>query len=241
MKKMLAICLVGFMLFTSAMISPALAFTAQEHTQLLNKIQLIKQLVEQVNMVKNQYEMLKKLSSQIASGLSGANLQVLKQFDAVRNIWKDAKSLTHAMDSFMDKHAERNPEHKAGTIMSFEEERQRRDKENRDMLDSYLKGLNMNAKDWENSAKAREKLFETLQTTEGQVQAIQALGALINHTSMLIEKQNEITSSFVTMYAEDQLDKRGLEDNKSKNLKTALEAGKNEKGTGKGFKGTYKW
>lgn len=215
--------------------------TAQESTQIANKIQLIKQLAEQVQMVKNQYQMLRQLTGSMASGLNGANSQIFEQFRKVQDVWKSAESLTHAMDNFTDLHNKRHPEHLEGTQVKAEEERRRRDKEYKQMLDSYLKGINMNALDFENREKMRQKLMDTLQSTEGQVQAIQALGGLINHTSMLVDKNTEVVSGYVTMFAENEQDRRDQEDTENKNLQLAIQGAKNERPTGKGHKPKFQW
>ena len=244
-KVMLQVVIVFVMSFVvinqSAAWVCACVATAQESTQITNKIQLIYQLQEQIQMVKNQFQMLEGLTGGMVSGLTGANSQILQQFKQVQDVWKQATSLTHAMDNFTDLHNKRHPEHVAGTQVNAEEERRRRDKEWREMADAYLEGLNMNAQDLENSAKAREKLFASMQTTEGQVQAVQALGAFINHTSALVEKNGEILSGYVTMFAENEQDKRDEADNTAKNLELAFDEAKNVQPSGKGYSPKPAW
>ena len=215
--------------------------TAQESTQLLNKVQLIKQLAEQIQMVKNQYQMLMQLSGSLKSGLAGANSQIMSQFEQVQDIWKEAESLTHSMDDFLSKHIERHPEQHAGEEVNAELARRKRDKEYAEMLKSYLEGLNMQAQDFEDRANTRQKLFDTLSSTEGQVQAIQALGGLINHTSSMIDQQTEVMAGFTTMFAENELDKRDQLDNALKNRELALDQAKNEPTTGRGYRPKSQW
>lgn len=215
--------------------------TAQESTQITNKIQLIKQLEEQIMMVKNQFQMLEGLTGGMLSGISGANMQIMNQFMKVKDIWKQAGSLTHSMDDFIDKHNERHPEHLEDTEVNAAEERKRRDEEYTKMLDAYLEGLNLNAQDLQNSQQVRNQLMGVLQSTEGQVQAIQALGGLINHSSQLVEQNGQIASSYVTMFAENELDKRAREDNVEKNLEKAFDNAKSVQPSGKGFKPKSQW
>jgi len=225
----------------SAAFTCACTATAQESTQLANKLQLIKQLEEQLRMVQNQYQMLKKLTGDLTSGLNGANQTIISQWAKVTNLWKSVTSLTHATEDFEAKHRERHPEHKDGTEVDAEKERLRRLKESREMYEKYLAGLNMRAKDFENRELARQKLFEALASTEGQVQAIQALGALINHTSLMVDQNTEVLSGYVTMFAENELDKKEEKDNSAKNLRKALRQAAQEKESGRGFRAKPQW
>lgn len=246
MKKRITRCLlVGLfvLLFInqSAAWTCACTATAQESTQLLNKVQLIKQLAEQIQMVKNQYQMLMQLTGGLKSGLSGATSQIMSQFEEVQDIWREAESLTHSMDDFLSKHIERHPEQHAGEEVQAEIARRKRDKEYADMIKSYLEGINMQAQDFEDRGKARQKLFDTLASTEGQVQAVQALGSLINHTSAMIDQQTEVLSGFTTMFAEAELDKRDQLDNAMRNRELALDQAKNEPTTGRGYRPKSQW
>lgn len=246
MKIMTRMILI-FILSLVVIIKPSEAFTctciatAQESTQLANKVQLIKQLTEQIQMVKNQYQMLEGLTSELNSGLNGATNQIMTQFMKVQELWKSATSLTHVADDFEKKHKEKHPEHKEGTEVDAAREKERRDKEFWEMLQKYLAGLNMNAKDFARREALRQKLFEALASTEGQVQAIQALGALINHTSMLIDKNTEVLSGYITMFAENEQDKRDERANAQRNLQLALEKASQEKTTGRGYTATPQW
>ena len=211
--------------------------TSQESTQLTNKAQLIKQLEEQVRMVDNQLAMLQSLSSSMTSGLNGANTIIMQQFNSLLSAWKKATSLTHVMDNFEDLHKKRHPEHVEGTMVHVENERRRRDAEWAAMIDAYLRGLNLSSQQLENAQAAREQLFSVLQSTTGQVQAIQALGAMVNHVSMILERNGEIMAGYTTMFAENESDKRALVDNERKNVETALDGLiENTKPTGKGHK-----
>jgi len=209
--------------------------TSQESTQLINKAKLIQQLEEQVRMVKNQLKMLEKLSGSMVSGLKGANTLITNQFDKIIDTWKDSMSLTHVMDNFEDMHRKRHPERQEGVPINAEIERQRRDKEWEEMVSAYLKGLNMKAKDLNNSAAARQKLMEVLQSSEGQVQAIQALGGMVDHTAMILEQNGQVASGMMTLVAEKELDRRNQENDEKQNWKTAID-GMDEftKPTGKG-------
>lgn len=220
----------------SAAFTCACVATAQESTQIANKLQLIKQLAEQIQMVKNQYQMLQQLTSGLTSGLNGANQAIMVQFSKVQDLWKSAKSLTHVMDDFETKHNQRHPEHKAGMQVNADEEWDRRYKESKEMMDKYLYGINMRAKDFESRERARQKLFEVLASTEGQVQAIQALGALINHTSVMIDQNTEVLSGYVTMFAENEQDKKDEQNNARKNMQLALERATKEQPTGREYR-----
>ena len=99
----------------------------------------------------------------------------------------------------------------------------------------------MQAQDFEDRANTRQKLFDTLSSTEGQVQAIQALGGLINHTSSMIDQQTEVMAGFTTMFAENELDKRDQLDNALKNRELALDQAKNEPTTGRGYRPKSQW
>lgn len=197
--------------------------TAQESTQLANKLQLIKQLQEQVNMVAAQKQMIEKLSSGMASQLNGANTMILSQFDTLMKTLKDAKSLTHAMDDFMNKHNERHPEHPIGEQIDAQAERRRRDQQWKETLDAYLEALNMSARDLENRNKARQQLYDVLQSSQGQLQALQTLGAMINHTSMILEQNGQQTAGLITMFAQNEQDRRDKGTDSDQNMQLGFE------------------
>lgn len=234
MRKLFSVIVaVCFLLLT---VAPSFAIMAQESTQIQNKLKLIQQLEQQIRSVENQMKMITRLSEQMQIGLEGANGLIMEQFNKILDIWKKAGSLTHATDDFEDLHKKRHPEYKDGEEINVEAERRRRDKEWKEMVDAYLKGLHMNAKDLENRQKAREKMFDVLQSAEGQVQAIQALGALVNHSTLVLERNGEIVSSIATMLAEKELDGKALKDNANKNMEESYEYMKDIKPTGKGHK-----
>lgn len=218
---------ISAVLFLLVLAAPSYAAFAQESTQLANKFKLIEQLEQQIRSVENQLKMITTLSEQMKSGLEGANSLIMEQFNKVLDIWKKAGSLTHATDDFEDLHKKRHPEYKDGEEVNVEAERRRRDKEWKEMVDAYLKGLHMNAKDLENRQKAREQMFEVLQSAEGQLQAIQALGALINHATVVLERNGEIVSSIATSLSEKELDKQALTDNVKKNMEQSYDHMKN--------------
>lgn len=222
-------------LIVSLSAGQVMAMTAQESTQLRNHAQLIKQLTEQAKMVRNQYQMLQKLTGEMAGDLSGANMEILELFRKMQDAWLGTKGLTHTMDDFMDKHNERHPTHEPGTIVNVEEERRRRDQERLGMIEAYLKGLNIYARDFENREALRQKLYDVLQGTDGQLQAIQALGGVINQISTAIEAQTQILSASVMMAAEKELDKDALADNEKKNTEAAAQAARDHKPSGRKF------
>lgn len=210
--------------------------TSQESTQLENKAQLIKQLQEQVKMVATQVQMIEKLSGQMSSKLDGANTMILGQFDNLINTWKESMSLTHVMDNFEDLHNKRHPERDDNVAIEAEAERHRRYAEWAAMMDAYLKGLNLTAKDLENAQKARQEMYDVLQSTNGQLQAIQALGAMVNHTSMILERNSQIQSAYVTMFAENVRDKDNARRDEDINLGLGFEGMRNIENEGSGHK-----
>ena len=74
-----------------------------------------------------------------------------------------------------------------------------------------MKALNTTAKDFKNDERTREKLLSALSNSEGQVQALQALGALLDHTSSIIARNEQTLQGFMTAVLEaerDDIDER---------------------------------
>lgn len=182
--------------------------TSLESTQLKNKFELVKQLQEQVKIVSAQMRMIEKLSGQMSSKLNGANSMILGQFDRLIRTWQDAMSLTHATDDFMEKHRERHPGYVPGGDFNYQAENNRRDTEWKKMVEAYLKGINLTALDLADAHKTRQTMYNVLQSAEGQVQALQALGAMINHTSMILERNGQLVAAQTVMFAENETDSR---------------------------------
>ena len=56
----------------------------------------------------------------------------------------------------------------------------------------------MNAKEFKNDEKARKKLMRALSSAEGQVQALQSLGALVDHANTVLARDEQTLQGFMT-------------------------------------------
>jgi len=219
MRKVFLVCFV-FFVFLTVTAQPSEAWRATVAEQIVQTRQMLEQIAQKRRMLEN-------LTGALRNGLEIPASEIMAQFDQVHDLWRQATSLSHSMDDFIPRHNERHAEHRQGEVRNAEAERLRQDREFREMVAAYLEGLNINAQNFENREQARQRMFDTLTRTEGQVQAIQALGALMNHTSTMIDQQTEVLSSFITMQMEAELERRNQERTANKNMELALEYGMN--------------
>ena len=67
----------------------------------------------------------------------------------------------------------------------------------------YMKVLNMNAKNFNNEQEIRNSMMNTLNEADsdsGQTKAIQIIGAMVNHASFLLDRNNQELSGFMENY-----------------------------------------
>ena len=88
-------------------------------------------------------------------------------------------------------------------IIKASAEGKRMDDQWRNASESYLKTLNMTAKDFEDEQAVRDKMMEALTEADaesGQTKAIQVIGAMVNHAAFLTARSNVELSGFMESY-----------------------------------------
>ena len=192
--------------------SSAESFIAQETTQITVKIKAVAEWLNTIEMKLNQLKMLAQLPQSVINQINGMKELLSENFSQVRGILQQVDSITHFTDDIENMLKSRHPEWQQGLdIDELKERNKKRDKQLKQTFEAYLKALNITAKDFKNDEQTREKLLSALSNSEGQVQALQALGALLDHTSSIIARNEQTLQGFMTVFLEaerDEVDKR---------------------------------
>ena len=187
-------------------------FIAQETTQITVKIKAVAEWLNTIEMKLNQLKMLAQLPQSVINQINGMKELLTENFSQVRGILQQVDSITHFTDDIENMLKSRHPEWQQGlNIDELKERNKKRDKQLKQTFEAYLKALNITAKDFKNDEQTREKLLSALSNSEGQVQALQALGALLDHTSSIIARNEQTLQGFMTVFLEaerDDVDKR---------------------------------
>ena len=187
-------------------------FIAQETTQITVKIKAVAEWLNTIEMKLNQLKMLAQLPQSVINQINGMKELLSENFSQVRGILQQVDSITHFTDDIENMLKSRHPEWQQGLdIDELKERNKKRDKQLKQTFEAYLKALNITAKDFKNDEQTREKLLSALSNSEGQVQALQALGALLDHTSSIIARNEQTLQGFMTVFLEaerDDVDKR---------------------------------
>ena len=187
-------------------------FIAQETTQITVKIKAVAEWLNTIEMKLNQLKMLAQLPQSVINQINGMKELLSENFSQVRGILQQVDSITHFTDDIENMLKSRHPEWQQGLdIDELKERNKKRDKQLKQTFEAYLKALNITAKDFKNDEQTREKLLSALSNSEGQVQALQALGALLDHTSSIIARNEQTLQGFLTVFLEaerDEVDKR---------------------------------
>lgn len=207
MKKLFKVfMLLSFLLLTS---TPSSAWwlwvhgvPVQEGTQLGRLAASIKEIAEQLEMIKQHLAMLKSLKAKLMNELGIG--QIMEIFAQTQEILQQAKSLTSDIKDFGKAFAEHYPDFKPDEIVNALTEGKRMDDTWREKTEGYLKTLNMTVKEFENEQKARDHMMQTLTEADpesGQTKAIQVIGAMVNHAAFLLDRNNQELSGFMESYA----------------------------------------
>lgn len=213
------------------------AWIAQEHTQTIVKLKAVAEWLNTVQMKLNQLKMLAQLPGEVLGEIQGMKDLLLENFSEVRGILEQVESITHFTDDLEAMLKDRHPDWQSG--LSIEELSQRNDKRDRqwkETVKGYLKTLNMNAKEFKNDEKSRQKLMKALSSAEGQVQALQSLGALVDHANSMLARDEQTLQGFMTVYMESERDDIDKREQAEKSYLEALKDAASVKPSGKRFK-----
>ena len=216
--------------------SSALCLIAQETTQLEVKIKAVAEWLNTIDMKLNQLKMLAQLPQSVISEINGMKELLSENFSQVRDILQEVESITHFTDDIENMLKIRHPDWLEGlTINDLKERNQKRDKQLKQTFETYLKALNTTAKDFKNDEKTRDKLLTALSNSEGQVQALQALGALLDHTSSIIARNEQTLQGFMTTFLETERDEIDEREQKEQSILEAYKSLKNLQAPGQTF------
>ncbi len=175
-------------------------YPVQEGTQLNRLDASVKEIAEQVEMIRQHLAMLKSLKSRLSQLGTG---QIMDVFTEAQSLLQQANTLASGIEDFGAAFKEHFPDYDLPGIIQASDEGKRLDDQWRKASEAYLKTLNMTAKDFEDEQKARDRMMETLTEADpdsGQTKAIQVIGAMINHAAFLTDRSNYELGGFIENY-----------------------------------------
>ena len=203
MKKLFSMFILTAFVFLSA---PAHAwwlwvngFPVTESTQLNRLAADIHEVAEQLTMLKQHLAMLNSLKSRLLQLGTG---QIMEIFTEAQSVLQNAKSLTSDISNFGAAFKQHFPDDYNGIISAVSEGKRLAD-DWRKVEEGYMKVLNMTAKNSNNEQQIRDKMIQTLyeaDSNSGQTKAIQIIGAMVNHASFLLDRNNQELSGFMESY-----------------------------------------
>ncbi|MBR2209419.1 MAG: hypothetical protein IJ859_11480 [Synergistaceae bacterium] len=198
-------------------------FPVQESTQLSKLAADIHEVTEQLTMIKQHLAMLNSLKSRL---LQLGNGQIMQIFTEAQSVLQNAKSLTSDISDFGSAFKEHFPDDYESIISAVTEGTRLAD-DWRKVEEGYMKVLNMTAKNFDSEQEIRNKMLETLNETDsdsGQTKAIQIIGAMVNHASFLLDRNNQELGGFMESYITRQQAEKQRQKLAQKNV---VEMGKN--------------
>ena len=100
---------------------------------------------------------------------------------------------------------------------------------------AYLNSVNLSAQDFKSDDEMRSKLMDTLKSPKGQTQAIQALGALLDHANLMLVRNENTIQSMMTAYLEYERDAIDKREQKGKSILEACDGLKQHKPAAKSY------
>lgn len=185
----------------------------------------LKQLKE---MITQQKKMVARLSSSNTSTIQSNRNTLINSFKKVRDVLRASDVLTHLTDGIESALSRRHPEWKSGMkISELKSRNDNRDEGWKKTMKAYLKSVNMTTKDFDNDNTLRSKLINILKTPEGQTQALQTLGAILDHANMMLVRNENTIQGFMAVYLEyerDNIDKQEQKNKSILEMSTALQS-----------------
>ena len=222
----------------SILLLPRVAFCllAQEVTQ-QSILKAAENEVEQLKkMIEHQKNMLAHLDESTVNDIKSKRNTLIKNFEDVRKILTQSDAITHLTSDLENKLKTRHPEWKDG--MSIDDLKKRNDdryKNMRSTMVAYLNAVNLSAQDFKSDDELRSKLMDTLKSPKGQTQAIQALGALLDHANLMLVRNENTIQSMMTAYLEYERDAIDKREQKGKSIIEACGGLKAHKPTAKSY------
>jgi len=243
MKKLISIFICVFCVFFPV---PANAwwlwvngFPVTESTQLEKLAADVHEVTEQLEMIKQHIAMLNSLKSRLLQLGTG---QIMEVFTEAQSVLQNAKSLTSDISNFGAAFKQHFPDDYNEIISAITEGNRLADDWHK-VEEGYMKTLNMTVKNFKSEQQIRDKMIATLNETDpdsGQTKAIQIIGAMVNHASFLLDRNNQELSGFMESYITRQQAEKQRQKLAQKNVvemgKNAANAEKTGKTYSPGFK-----
>ena len=198
-------------------------FPVMESTQLDKLAADVHEVTEQLTMLKQHLAMLNSLKSRLLQLGTG---QIMQIFNEAQSVLQNAKSLTADISNFGAALKQHFPDDYE-SIMSAISEGKHLNNDWRKVEEGYMKVLNITAKNFNDEQQMRNRMIETLNEADsdsGQTKAIQIIGAIVNHASFLLDRNNQELSGFMESYITRQQAEKQRQKLAQKNV---VEMGKN--------------
>ena len=214
-------------------------FPVQEGTQLDKLAADIHEVEEQLTMIKQHMAMLNSLKSRLLELGTG---QIMEVFTEAQSVLQNAKSLTADISNFGASFKEHFPDDYNEIISAVIEGKRLADDWHK-VEEGYMKTINMTVKNFKSEQQIRDKILATLNEADsesGQTKAIQIIGAIVNHASFLLDRNNQELSGFMESFITRQQSEKQRQQLAKKNV---VEMGKNAaqtERTGKTFAPGFK-
>ena len=177
------------------------------------------ELTQLKEMIKQQKKMVERLSSSNASTIQSNRNNLINSFKKARDVLQASDVLTHLTNNIESALSNRHPEWKTGLkISELKSRNENRDKGWKNTMKAYLKSVNMTTRDFDNDNTMRSKLIDLLKTPEGQTQALQTLGAILDHANMMLVRNENTIQGFMAVYLEYERDNIDKHEQKNKSI-----------------------
>jgi P-type conjugative transfer protein TrbJ len=214
----------GFCLLAQEVTQQAILKAAENEVEQLKK------------MIEHQKNMLAHLDESTVNDIKGKREKLIKNFEDVRKVLTKSDVITHLTDDLENKLKTRHPEWKDG--MSIDDLKKRNDdryKNMRSTMVAYLNSVNLSAQDFKSDDEMRSKLMDLLKSPKGQTQAIQALGALLDHANLMLVRNENTIQGMMTAYLEYERDAIDKREQKGKSIIEACDGLKSHKPAAKSY------
>ncbi|MCR4818849.1 MAG: hypothetical protein K5841_07840 [Fretibacterium sp.] len=195
-----------------------------------NEVKQLKEMIEQ------QKKMLKHLDAKDVNDLKNKRTALVNSFKKARQILEASDTITHVTANLEWELKKRHPEWQSGlTVDQLKTRIENRNKGWRATMNAYLKSVNLTAKDFDSDDKLRSKLMDLVRNPEGQTQAIQTLGALLDHSNIMLARNENVVQGLLASYLEYERDALDAREQKGKSILEACDGLKKHKPAAKSY------
>ena len=159
----------------------------------------------------DQDKMLKRIQDDSSkyNAIVNSRNEIIKRIENARDILAKSKAFTHYADDIDATMKARYPEWQSRmTIAEAARRINERNAKWRASVKDYLKSLNANTSNYANDKAALDSLMAILKEPAGQTQALQAMGGLLDHITLMLDRDQQALEALITTYVENKLDLR---------------------------------